>query len=136
MHTKNRQRNWRQALPLYFLAIHTGMRQSELMGLKWEDVDWKLNTIQVKRQVRYFKGANYTFTEPKSKSGIRTIILGKQAMELLKEHKEQQEHLINSSTAERIDLDLIFPSNAGTPLTASNIRRAFRKLFTASRLHK
>src|SRR5215216_6423073 len=35
--------------PLYYLAIHTGMRQSELMGLKWADVDWNLNTIQVKR---------------------------------------------------------------------------------------
>jgi integrase len=68
---------------LYFLAIHTGMRQSELMGLKWADVDWKLSTLQVKRQVRHFKGGSYTFLEPKSKSGVRTIVLGKQALEVL-----------------------------------------------------
>jgi integrase len=37
--------------PLYFIAIHTGMRLSEIIGLKWVDVNWDLSTIQVKRQV-------------------------------------------------------------------------------------
>ena len=121
--------------PLYFLAIHTGMRQSELIGLKWEDIDWKLSTIQVKRQVRHFKGGSYSFMEPKSKSGVRTIMLGKQALELLKNHKREQQIMINSSK-DWIALDLVFPSNAGTPITASNIRRAFRRLLKASGLPK
>ena len=45
------------------------MRQAEPIGLKWEDVDWSLSTLQVKRQVRHFKGSSYVFLEPKSKSG-------------------------------------------------------------------
>ena len=122
--------------PLYYLAIHTGMRQAELIGLKWEDVDWNLSTIQVKRQVRHFKGASYTFLEPKSKSGTRTIILGKQALEILKNHKREQEMLINSAGEDWTCLDLVFPSGAGTPITASNIRRAFRKLLAVSGLPK
>jgi len=122
--------------PLYYLAIHTGMRQSELIGLKWEDVDWNLSTIRVKRQVRHFKGASYAFLEPKSKSGTRTIILGKQALELLKNHKREQEMLINSVGEDWTCLDLVFPSGAGTPITASNIRRAFRKLLAVSGLPK
>jgi integrase len=122
--------------PLYFLAIHTGMRQAELMGLKWEDVDWKLSTIQVKRQVRHFKGASYAFLEPKSKSGTRTIVLGKQALEILRDHKKEQERIISLSNGNWTSLDLIFPSSAGTPLTASNIRRDFRKLLKASGLPK
>ncbi len=120
--------------PLYFLAIHTGMRQAELMGLKWEDVDWNLSTLQVKRQVRYFKGRSYMFLEPKSKSGVRTIVIGKQALEILRNHKSEQERMINSSGNDWTSLDLVFPSGAGTPLTASNIRRAFRKLLKASGL--
>jgi integrase len=76
--------------PLYYLAIHTGMRQAELIGLKWEDIDWSLSWLQVKRQVRHFKGASYTFLEPKSKSGTRTIKLGKRAMEILRALKENK----------------------------------------------
>lgn len=122
--------------PLYYLAIHTGMRQAELIGLKWEDIDWSMSTIQVRRQVRHFKGASYAFLEPKSKSGTRTIMLGKQALEILGHHKEEQEPLINAADENWTDLDLVFPSGAGTPLTASNIRRAFRKLLAASGLPK
>ena len=120
--------------PLYYLAIHTGMRQAELIGLKWEDIDWSLSTIQVRRQVRHFKGASYAFLEPKSKSGTRTIMLGKQALEVLAHHKKKQEALINAAGENWTDLDLVFPSGAGTPLTASNVRRAFRKLLAASGL--
>lgn len=122
--------------PLYYLAIHTGMRQSELIGLKWDDIDWKFSTIQVKRQVRHFRGGSYTFTDVKSKSGRRTIILGKKALEILKEHKRDQQELKNSVGNDWIDLDLVFPSNVGTPVTASNIRRAFRKLLEVSGLPK
>lgn len=122
--------------PLYYLAIHTGMRQGELLGLKWEDIDWKLKSIQVKRQVKHFKGENFTFTEVKSKSGNRTIRLGKQALAVLKDHQREQQLLLNSSGSAWANLNLVFPSSVGTPVTASNIRRAFRKLLEASGLPK
>jgi integrase len=121
--------------PLYYLAIHTGMRQAELIGLKWEDVDWERSTIHVKRQVRHFTGDSYIFTKPKSKSGTRTIILGKQALDLLGNHKNAQQKKVSVSNHWE-NLNLIFPSNVGTPVTASNIRRAYKKLLTASGLPK
>jgi len=121
---------------LYYLAAHTGMRQSELIGLKWEDVDWKLGTLQIKRQVKHFKGTSYTFTELKSKSGNRTIILGKQALELLKQYKNEQEIVKDFAGGNWVELGLIFPSQVGTPLTANNIRRYFRRLLKASGLKK
>ena len=121
---------------LYFIAIHTGMRLSELIGLKWEDVNWDLSTIQVKRQIMHLKGGGYLFTEVKSKSGNRSIILGKQALEILKVHKRDQQIIINSAGENWTNEDLVFPSNVGTPVTGSNIRRAMRKLLEASRLPK
>ena len=66
------------------------MRQ-ELIGLKWENVNWKLGKLQVKRHARHFKGDSYTFTELKSESGVRTIELGKRALELLEEHRQEQQ---------------------------------------------
>jgi len=122
--------------PLYYIAIHTGMRISELLGLKWEDIDWNLKTLKVKRQIKHFKGESYTFTEVKSRSGIRTIRLGQQALEVLKEHKKEQKFLISSVGEDWVDLDLVFPSNIGTPVTGSNLRRAFRRLLKASGLPK
>jgi len=67
---------------------------------------------------------------------MRTIILGQQALEVLKNHRREQRTTINSAGEELTDLDLVFPSNVGTPLTSSNIRRAFRKLLKASGLPK
>lgn len=122
--------------PLYYLAIHTGMRQGEIIGLKWVDLDWDQNTLQVKRQVLHFKGGGYTFTDPKTKSGKRTIILGSKAMQAMKEHKETVETLRTEAGEKWTELDLIFPSAVGTPVTGSNIRRAFRKLLIASELPK
>jgi len=120
--------------PLYYLAIHTGMRQGELMGLNWNDVKWEQKTIHIRRQVRHFKGGGYTFTKPKSKSGNRTIILGEQAIAVLQEHQINQQNVIQATGEEWDNLNLVFPSSVGTPLTASNIRRAFRKLLKASGL--
>jgi integrase len=51
-------------------------------------------------------------------------------------HKGEQEELIQSVGQDWTNLDLVFPSGVGTPLTASNIRRDFRQLLAASRLPK
>ena len=112
------------------------MRQAELIGLKWDDVDWGKSTIQVKRQVRHFKGGGYTFTRPKSRSGYRTIILGRQALDVLEEHLMAQMELKGALGDEWIDLNIIFASNTGTPITASNLRRGFRRLLKESELPK
>jgi len=122
--------------PLYYLAIHTGMRQAELIGLKWKDIEWNLKILHVKRQVRHFKGGSYTFTDLKSRSGNRTIILGKQALGILREQQREQLKTRKSVGDNWVELNLVFPSNVGTPLTGSNIRRAFRKLLEASDLPK
>jgi len=60
--------------PLYYLAIHTGMRKSELLGLRWDDIDWEHSTIKVQRQLRWKKGGEVEFPTPKTRNGIRTII--------------------------------------------------------------
>jgi len=65
-----------------------------------------------------------------------TSMLGKQALEALRNHKGEQDRLIDSVGRDWTDLNLVFPSGAATPLTASNIRRDFRKLLAVSGLPK
>jgi len=60
---------------LLHVAIKTGMRQGELLGLKWSDLDWDRGTISIVRQVQRVKGEGMQFMPPKTKAGRRTIKL-------------------------------------------------------------
>jgi integrase len=90
----------------------------------------------VNRQVRHFKGSSYVFLKPKSKSGIRPIALGNKALNVLLKHREEQKIARDAAGDDWKELDLIFSSSVGTPYTASNLRRAFRKVLEASGLPK
>ncbi len=125
-----------QYYPLYYLAIHTGMRQGELIGLKWVDIDWRRDRLKVRRQVTRPRGGGYRFSKPKSKRGNRTITLGQKALEILR--MQQMTALEKRKTAGEAwaDHDLVFPTRVGTPILNSNLRRGFRKVLVASGLPK
>lgn len=67
---------------MYLLAITTGMRQGELFGLQWDDIDWKAKTITISRQAKDYRG-RVELKAPKTAAGIRTISVAPQAMEAL-----------------------------------------------------
>ena len=58
----------------YVLALHTGMRRGELLGLKWEDVDFDNATVRVRRTLtRIDDGKRLALGEPKTKKSRRTV---------------------------------------------------------------
>ncbi len=64
---------------LFKLALATGMRRGELMGLKWQDIDFEKGTLQVRR-VRSrvpskMPGKGYVEAEPKTQKSRRTIVI-------------------------------------------------------------
>ena len=59
------------------LAIVTGMRQMELLGLKWTDLDWIRKTIKVERQLDRPDGEGVKFSAPKTRYGKRSVALGR-----------------------------------------------------------
>jgi integrase len=67
---------------MYVLAITTGMRQGELFGLQWSDIDWKANTITISRQAKDYRG-KVELKAPKTAAGIRTISVAAKAIEAL-----------------------------------------------------
>src|SRR5579859_1926623 len=75
---------------LYVLALTTGMRQGELLGLKWEDVDITLGTVQVRRTIARLPGKGFTVSEPKLAKSRRKIHLTRLAVEALKRHRIRQ----------------------------------------------
>ena len=74
---------------LYVLAIHTGLRQGELLGLKWDDVDLDDGSIQVRRTLAITKSGP-VFTSPKTARSRRSVKLTSKATEALKSHLERQ----------------------------------------------
>ena len=84
---------------LYQLALSTGMRQGELLGLQWKDINWDRKTITVQRQLTRIPGGKLEFVQPKTRSSVRTISLGEATIVILKEHQKQQFHETNQKGA-------------------------------------
>jgi integrase len=73
---------------LYWMAVSNGLRQGEMLGLKWSDIDWRNHRIHVQRQVQRTAQEGLVFSEPKSAAGNRTIVLDKMMLEILRAHTE------------------------------------------------
>lgn len=73
---------------LFLLELTTGLRRGELLGLQWDDLDLKTGTLKIDRQIYPVKG-KLTVNKPKTKAGVRTIILPPPVLEVLREYKEQ-----------------------------------------------
>src|SRR5918911_181856 len=74
---------------LYVLAIHTGMRQGELLALRWQDVDLE-NAVASVRRTLTRSGGKVVLGKPKTKKSRRSIRLTPQAVEALMKHLRRQ----------------------------------------------
>lgn len=112
---------------LYVVAVHTGLRQGELLGLKWTDVDLDAGKLAVRRSLKV--GAEgLGFGPPKNKASRRSVALSKTAVAALRaHHKRQSEERLR--TPEWVDNDLVFPNRAGKPMDHNNLyHREYRAL--------
>jgi integrase len=113
---------------LYLLAIHTGLRQGELLGLKWGDVDLDRGTLQVRRTLSAAKGGPAFFTTPKSNKG-RSVRLTARAAQALRDHRKRQVEEQLKQGGRWQDTGLVFTSTVGTPLNRHNVfGRSFKPL--------
>ena len=119
---------------LYHMAVKTGMRKGELLGLKWTDLDWKRGTIRVQRQVQRVTGQGMVFMSPKTKAGRRTIALGEETLRILREHRTKQQFESDLAGNQWQDYDLIFPSSIGTPQSPSNLLKTFKSILKCAGL--
>jgi integrase len=113
---------------LYVLALSTGMRQGELMALKWEHVDLEHGTIQVRGTLQRTR-AGLTITEPKTASSRRQVALTRPAINALRQHHvAQMEERLRLGPAWE-DSGLVFCNEAGGPIDATgSLTRSFLRL--------
>ena len=110
---------------LYVLAVHTGLRRSELLGLRWSDVDLEVGTLSVQRSL----GTDGTFKPPKRNKSRRTVKLTSQAVEALGGHRARQNEERMRLGFLWKDHGLVFPNRLGKPMNADNLyHRGFKPL--------
>jgi len=115
---------------LYVLAVTTGMRQGELLGLKWSDVDLEDRRVSIRRTLtRTDNGKCLTLGDPKTKQSRRTVHLTPQAVEALRDYLDRQLTQMDALGDHYDDQGLVFASEAGTLINPSNLRqRSFAPL--------
>lgn len=117
---------------LYVLAVHTGMRRGELLGLRWEDVDLDAATptVRVRRTItRKGKGGSYALGEPKTKNSRRTVRLTQRSAEAVRSHRTQQVQEKQRMGSLYQEQGLVFAGETGNIINPSNLRqRSFAPL--------
>ena len=111
----------------FVVALHCGLREGEILGLKWSDVDMDAGTLQVRRTLSEAL-AGHLFEPPKNGKG-RRIKLTARAVDALRNHLTRQIEEIESLGDRYRDQGLVFPSRVGTPMNAKNLTaRSFKPL--------
>jgi integrase len=113
---------------LYVLAIHCGLRQGELLGLRWEDIDLEARTLQVRRTLTAAKDGP-AFTVPKTAKSRRSVNLTPGVVAALRRQRERQLEERKRLAELWHDQGLVFATEVGTPLHRGNLSsRSFKPL--------
>lgn len=109
---------------LYTVAVTAGLREGEILALRWDDVDLDGDKLQVRRTASEARSGR-VYEAPKSGTG-RSIRLTQKAAQSLRDHRKRQleERMERGELWE--DHGLVFPSEVGTPMGARNLQRAFK----------
>jgi integrase len=122
---------------VFELALITGMRPEEYLGLAWLDVNLEARTITVKRGLIWIRKAGFKFGEPKTVKSRRTIPVPDALIAKLRLHRRQQlEQKLRLGTA-YADHDLVFANEIGKPVHYRNLtQRHYEKILKATNLHE
>ena len=111
---------------MYYLAIVTGMRVGELLGLRWSDVDWERQGVSVVRQVSRVRGRGLVFEPVKTAAGNRLVALGGDGLDVLRAQRVRVDSWREFAGEGWFENDLIFPNSLGKPLDFRRVGREFR----------
>ena len=116
---------------IYLTDLFTGLRQSELLGLTWEDINFSAGHITIRRQLQFLgsKYGGYRFTTPKNNK-IRQIFPAKYVMDILKKQQRRQFEMRLAAGAEWSNPDdLVFTDVLGKHLKHDLIYRHVKRIF-------
>ena len=120
--------------PLVTVAVLTGLRQGELLGLQWGDIDWERGELSIVRSLQRVRGQGLVVVPPKTVASRRRIPLPPLALEALRVQRRQQLTWRLAAGPAWTDGDWVFTSMLGVPLDPAETTRRFHRLLARAGL--
>jgi integrase len=113
---------------LIHTAVMTGLRQAELLAVRWRDLDLDAGLLRVKQTAQWLPGKGFIFAPPKTPKSRRTIDLSPRTIARLRQQRQRQleERLLVGPAYQ--DHDLVFATRVGGPIDPSNLRRSWESI--------
>lgn len=110
----------------FHLAVTTGMRRGEILGLRWKDIDFQKGTLYV-RQTLSNDGKQF-LVGGKTESSIRSIKLPNETLTELQSQKIRVSKEKLKCGPNYVDYDLVVCTTKGTPVNPNNLKRTYNRL--------
>ncbi|MEV7579041.1 tyrosine-type recombinase/integrase [Streptomyces erythrochromogenes] len=121
---------------LFELALHTGLRKGELLGLRWEDLDLAGGTANIRRTLQRTNSGGLTPLPTKTKSSERRIALPTPCLRSLEQHRDRQRKEREAAGTDWKDSGYVFTRPDGAPIEGSTLTRHFTTLLRQARLRR
>ena len=121
---------------LVVLAVSTGLRLGEALGLQWPDIDLERRQLRVSKTLQRVAGHGQVLAETKTRRSRRSIVLPVTTAEALRDHRTLQAQLRRAAGSEWYGGNFVFTSSTGRPLDHRNVQRAFKRILRKARLPK
>ena len=108
---------------MYYIELATGLRRGELLGLKWQDIDWKNGIIKVRRQIARADG-EIVEAPLKTKNSYRAVTISQQAIEVLKAQKAKTND------------EYVFASPNGGPISPDSVNNMLNRMLARAGIPK
>jgi integrase len=113
--------------PVYVLALSTGMRRGELLGLHWKDINYKNKTITIRHSLVQTDDGPLLQDTVKTDNSYRTIEISDKVIEVLKTHRKRQaQEMLALGSPDSYKADLVFTASTGNWVSPSNMDKYFR----------
>ena len=112
---------------VFVLAVHLGLRQAELLGLRWADLDLAAGRLEVLHSLQRVEG-RLTLVRPKTPASRRTLPLPAAVVAALIEHRTRQEIERWAAGGRWIESGMVFTTAIGAPLSPDAVRRSWDRI--------
>jgi integrase len=119
---------------LIVVAVSTGMRLGEALGLQWNDIDLERRHLRINKSLQRVSGLGQVLSETKTRRGRRSLVMPVIAVEALRTHRAEQIGRRRAAGSAWNEKDFVFTSSTGQPLDQRNVQRVFRRLLRRAKL--